>query len=224
MPARLRVVVDRLRLGVQAGHQRHELAHRHLGHQPAGLQHGADPAGLHRVVGVGAEHRDLPAGGLAQREQHVQGSGLARAVRAEQGHRLARPQVQVELVNRLQAAEMLGDVHERDNRSAAGAAVADGVGACFGCGVTRRVVAHHVPCRCPVWFPLCRYPHTTIAAGARCSAVPQRPAMTCVIGAAVTRDAIGAHAARRVQAGERAVAAGIVRAKGREPGVQRPAA
>ncbi len=37
----------RLRIRVQLGHEFDKLAHRHLGHQPAGLEHGADPAGLH---------------------------------------------------------------------------------------------------------------------------------------------------------------------------------
>jgi hypothetical protein len=94
--------LHRFRLRLQGGHERDKLAHRHLGHQPAGLEHGAHPAGLDRVVRVGAEHLDLPAGGLAQREEHVQRGGFACAVRAKQRDGLALAQVQGQAVDRLE--------------------------------------------------------------------------------------------------------------------------
>ena len=106
---------DRFRVRVQLGDQLDKLAHRHLGHQPAGLEHGADPPGLNRVVRVLAEHADAPAGGLAQREQHVKRGGFARPVRPEQGDGLARAQVEGQPVNGPQPPVVLGYVLERDH-------------------------------------------------------------------------------------------------------------
>jgi hypothetical protein len=55
----------RHRVRLQPGHQRHQLAHRHLRHEAAGLQHRADLPGLHGVVRVTAEHPDASGRGLA---------------------------------------------------------------------------------------------------------------------------------------------------------------
>ena len=51
--------VHRYRPRVQPRDQRDKLAHRHLGHQPAGLEHGADLAGLDGVIRIAAVHPDL---------------------------------------------------------------------------------------------------------------------------------------------------------------------
>jgi LuxR family transcriptional regulator, maltose regulon positive regulatory protein len=109
-------LAHRQRPGMEPGHQRHQLPHGHLGHQPAGLEHRADPPGLDRVVRVGTEHADPAAGRSAQREQHVQRRRLARPVGPEQGHGLPGPELQRQPVNRPDLAVHLANVFERDNR------------------------------------------------------------------------------------------------------------
>ena len=110
---------QRLQFGIvrKPGDQRDQFANGYLGHEPAGLEHGADLAGLDRVVRVAAEHPDLPRGGLAQREEHVEGCRLARAVRAEEGDGLAPAELEAQPVDRLQTAVVLADVLERDDGS-----------------------------------------------------------------------------------------------------------
>jgi hypothetical protein len=187
----------RFRVRVQLGHELDQLAHRHLGHQATGLEHGADPARLHRAVRVIAEHPDPPAGGLAQREQHVKRGGLARPVRPEQGDGLARAQVERQPVDGPQPSVDLGHVLERDHRTAVAATPVAAVVRGRGRGpVTRLVLAHVIPLlsassgRLPrPWTPSA--PNTTIWAAQPGSAVPQEPPMTCVIPDAVTRPVRG---------------------------------
>ena len=91
--------------------------------------------------------------GLAQREQHVQRGGLARAVRAQERHCLAGPQVQAQPVDRAQAPVVLGHVLERDHRSAGPSVTCEAAvtgGACVtpitsDSTVTSPVLAHPIP-------------------------------------------------------------------------------
>ena len=71
-----------------------------------GLRHVADLlAHVERVrQQVGARHRGRPRGGLEQRGQHAQGSGLARAVRPEETDDLALADGQVHAPDRLDRA------------------------------------------------------------------------------------------------------------------------
>ena len=64
--------------------------------------------------GIHAEDAQLAAGRLRHAPDHAHGRRLARAVRAEEPERLTRLDVEVDAVDRDEAAEPLGDVGALD--------------------------------------------------------------------------------------------------------------
>ncbi len=108
----LQHLVDRHRRRVERGGQHEQLAHGDLGDQPAALQHRADQAGPDRLARRTAEDRDLAGVRAGQAEQHVDGGGLAGAVRAEQGHGLPGDDVEVDPGHGPHRAVRLGEAAE----------------------------------------------------------------------------------------------------------------
>ncbi len=96
----LECLVDRERIGVQRGHHRDELADREAPQEAAGLQHRADRPFVDRLRRRAPEQRDGAGVGWEQPEQHVDQGRLARAVRAEEGERLALRDVEIDAADR----------------------------------------------------------------------------------------------------------------------------
>jgi hypothetical protein len=78
------------------------------GMNPDVLEHGGDAPAGDRLAGPAAEHPHPPGVRLQQPEQQLDGGGLAGAVRPQQRHRRAPRDLQVQPVDRRQAAEPLG--------------------------------------------------------------------------------------------------------------------
>ena len=92
------------------GADHHVLQRGHRAEQPDILKRPPQPRGgpqMRRHVGdVGAVEHHLAGGGLVEAGQHVQRRGLAGTVRPDQGMDTAPPDLDIDIVDRFQAAEI----------------------------------------------------------------------------------------------------------------------
>ncbi len=72
------------------------------------MQHGADTPALNRRFGGHPQHTHAAMIGRQQAQQHRDSGRLARAVWPQQRHRLALANLQVEVIDRAQIAEVFG--------------------------------------------------------------------------------------------------------------------
>ncbi len=83
-----------VRLRVQIAGEPDQLGDRDLVHQATALQHGAHAPRDDGLARAGPEHPDRAVVGVLEAEQQVEGGRLAGPVGPEQGHRLARVQLE----------------------------------------------------------------------------------------------------------------------------------
>jgi hypothetical protein len=101
--------------------QPHVGGDRRPGHQRGFLEHEAEPARADGVRRPGLQPFDLAARRLAQAGDDAQRRGLAAAGGPEQRHELARPDIEIEPVERDHAVgKTLADAAQRDDGSAGG--------------------------------------------------------------------------------------------------------
>ena len=113
-------LVDRPGVREQAGGVGDRLPDAEVLDQAAGLHHRADQAAGDRLPRLQAEHADLAGRGPRQPEHHVDGRGLAGAVRPEERDDLALLELEVDAAHGLDVAEGLGHPRERDRRHSRG--------------------------------------------------------------------------------------------------------
>ncbi len=114
MPARSRASSTGRFLGEEARRQLDRFAHGQVFEQPARLENGRDEAAGDGSASAVAEHLDAAGVGVRQAQNHVDRGGLARAVRAEEGHDLARSDGEVDAADGVDGAEALDDAPRVD--------------------------------------------------------------------------------------------------------------
>ena len=103
---------------IDVGHHVEVLAEREvLEHRGDAHVEGGRGRGERRLL---AHEADVARGGLVHARQHLDQGGLARAVVAHQRHHLARVDVELDVGEGRDGAEVLGHVAERDDGLAAG--------------------------------------------------------------------------------------------------------
>ena len=117
IPLRRNASATGIGFAVQRGDHGDRLADGGVVEQGAALQHRADRCrSAHRVARARAEDGDRAGVGPGEAEQHVDGGRLARAVRAEQRHHLARRDHQVDPVDGADLAVVLAQAGQHDGR------------------------------------------------------------------------------------------------------------
>ena len=123
-----------LRVGEQAGGVGHRLPDlRSLIRPPVCIT--ADEAAGDGLPRLQAEHAHLAGRGPRQPEHHVDGRGLAGAVRPEEGDDLALLELEVDAAHGLDLAEGLGHPRERDRGHSRGGVGPGELGCCHGSSV-----------------------------------------------------------------------------------------
>ena len=118
---------ERAGAAAQMRAERDVLEHGHVGHQLDVLEGARDAAARRRPAAAApstllAEHRDVAAGRRQHAGDQVEGRALAGAVRADQPDDLARADVEDDVVDRDQAAELLARLLDLQQRAGAAGA------------------------------------------------------------------------------------------------------